>query len=252
MKLSRHSFPLGRCLFAVAVLFDPHVASAQTFKYSEGATPTEFQGFVTTAPGFGNSGTIPNCYTMTIYQSFPSAAQSWSAIGCAPPGFDASTLYREIVVGATTTPSPGPSTRTTGTAPSGPSSTPAETSAAPEPTHEPANTPQTNPPTSQAWIAGAVIGPVAAIALAAFLVFWLRRRKAGMEMKGEIPRGYVGDQESESATVQGTSSPPIFKSELADVATVAELADHRPLELDAYPVDSNGAGGYENGSWGRR
>ncbi|KAK4032571.1 hypothetical protein C8A01DRAFT_20359 [Parachaetomium inaequale] len=263
MKLSRHSFPPGRCFFAAAVLLDLHVASAQTFKYAEGATPTEFQGFVTTAPGLSkvspmlSSGTIPNCYTMTIYQSFPSAAQSWSAIGCAPPGFNASTLYREIVVGATTTtPSPGPSTRPTGTAPSGPSSTPVKTSAAPEPTHdEPANTPQTNPPTSQAWIAGAVIGPVAAIALATFLVFWLRRRKVGRgEMKGGIPRGHVGDQEFESATVQSTSSPPMFKSELGGggVSTVVELADHRPFELDAYPVVSNGAVGYENGSWGTR
>jgi hypothetical protein len=205
---------------------------------------------------FFSSGTIPNCYTMTIYQSFPSAAQSWSAIGCAPPGFGASTVYREIVVGATTTPSPGPSTRSTGT-------TPVETSVgAPEPTHddEPANTPQTDPPTSQAWIAGAVIGPVAAIALAIFLLFWLRRRKAGRgdsAVRGGIPQGPpVGDQEFESSTVQSTSSPPpAFKSELSggvSHGTVAELADQRPYELDAYPVDSNGANGYGNGSWGRR
>jgi hypothetical protein len=53
MRLSRHSFPLGKCLFAVAVLVDLHVASAQTFKYPEGATPTEFQGFVTSVPGLG-------------------------------------------------------------------------------------------------------------------------------------------------------------------------------------------------------
>jgi hypothetical protein len=53
MGRSRHSFALGRWAVALAVLVDRHVASAQTFKFPDGATPTEFQGFVTETPGLG-------------------------------------------------------------------------------------------------------------------------------------------------------------------------------------------------------
>ncbi|KAH6851340.1 hypothetical protein B0I37DRAFT_133726 [Chaetomium sp. MPI-CAGE-AT-0009] len=293
MGLSRRLFPLGSCLFVVAILVQLRIVSAQTFRFPEDATPTEFQGFVTSVPGSVgtwscvpgsthtthstwaaccvagencqfftacNAGTatridgstyvcannIPNCYTMTIYQSYPSAALSWSAIGCVQPGFDASTVYREIVVGTTTTAPLGSSTGT-GTTPSAVPSTPVETGA-----RESANASQPDSPTSQAWIAGAVIGPVVAVALVAFLAFWLGRRKGRKEVKGEIPQSHVDNQDFESATVQGTMSPSTVKSELADITTVAELPDHRTLELDSRPIGSDGTGGYGNkrgGAW---
>ncbi|KAK3298076.1 uncharacterized protein B0H64DRAFT_393861 [Chaetomium fimeti] len=288
MGFSWRLFPLGSCLFAVAMLVQPSVVSAQTFRFPDDATPTEFQGFVTTAPSSVgtwscvpgsthtthstwaaccvagedcqfftecNAGTatrmdgstyvcatnIPNCYTMTIYQSYPSAALSWSAVGCVQPGFNASTVYREIVVGTTPTPSPGSSTISTGTTPSAIPSTPVETGA-----RESANTSQPSSPTSQAWIAGAVIGPVAAVALAAFLAFWLGRRKGRRELEEEIPQSHVGSPDFESATMQSTVSPTTVKSEPAGITAIAELADYRTLELDSLPVNSpNGTRGYE-------
>lgn len=55
MSLSRHSssLALGKRLLALAVLVDVHAASAQTFKFPDGATPTNFQGYVTETPGLG-------------------------------------------------------------------------------------------------------------------------------------------------------------------------------------------------------
>ncbi|KAH6613250.1 hypothetical protein F5144DRAFT_499668 [Chaetomium tenue] len=262
MAFSRDFSSLGRCLFVIAMLVGLRAVSAQTFRFPEDATPTEFQGFVTSAPGsesdrFLSATNIPNCYTMTIYQSYPSAALSWSAIGCVQPGFDASTVYREIVVGITTTAPPGSSTGTgtersstaveTGTRGSTISSTAVETS-----TGEAANASPPDSPSSQAWIAGAVIGPVAAVTLAAFLAFWLGRRKGRREVPGEVPQSDFGNHDFESATMQSTMSPLTVKSELADVTNVAELADHRTVELDSHPVSSNGAGRYMNkgeGSW---
>jgi hypothetical protein len=171
---------------------------------------------------------------MTIYQSYPSAALSWSAIGCVQPGFDASTVYREIVVVTTTTAPPESSTGT-GTERSAISSTAVETG-----TRESANdTSQPVSPTSQAWIAGAVIGPIVAIALAAFLAFWFGRRRGRREVQGEIPLSDFSNHNFESATMQSTISPSTVKSELADITAVAELPDHRTLELDSHPVRYN-------------
>jgi hypothetical protein len=53
MAFSRNFCPLGRCLFAAAMLVGLRAVSAQTFRFPEDATPTEFQGFVTSAPGSG-------------------------------------------------------------------------------------------------------------------------------------------------------------------------------------------------------
>ncbi|EAQ87048.1 predicted protein [Chaetomium globosum CBS 148.51] len=256
MASSRNLSPLGRCLFVVAMLVELRAVSGQTFRFPKDATPTEFQGFVTSAPGsesdrFLSATNIPNCYTMTIYQSYPSAALSWSAIGCVQPGFDASTVYREIVVGTTTTAPPGSSTGTgrersstaveTGTRGSTISSTVVETS-----TGESSNTWQPDSPASQAWIAGAVIGPVAAVIFAALLAFWLGKRKGRREVPGGVPRSDFGNHDFESATMQSTMSPLTVKSELADITNVAELADHRTVELDSHPVRSNGTGRYMN------
>lgn len=190
---------------------------------------------------------------MAIHESYPSAAQRWSVIGCVQPGFYASTAYREIVVGATTTPATGTSTASTGTAetgtaPSDSSSAPTETGAGgpvgTSQTNSPAS--ETDSPASQAWIAGAVVGPVAAIALVGFLLFWLRRRRGS----AEAPQSQAGYPESETTGTTGTQSvwsPAMPKSELSEATAVAELADHRPFELDSSPVSAYGVGGYGNG-----
>lgn len=53
MAFSQNFRPLGKCLFVVAMLVGLRAVSAQTFRFPEDATPTEFQGFVTSAPGSG-------------------------------------------------------------------------------------------------------------------------------------------------------------------------------------------------------
>jgi hypothetical protein len=191
---------------------------------------------------------------MTIHESFPSAAQSWSVVGCVQSGFYASNAYREIVVGAATaTTTPGPSTGSTKTAPSDSSSAPVETGAANTPqTNSPASetnspSPETNSP-SQAWIAGAVIGPVAAIALVGFLVFWLRRRRGS---NNETAESHAGYQESETTKTQSVWSPEMPTCELAGGAVATELADHRPFELDSSPIGPYGVEGYMDGRTGR-
>jgi len=116
---------------------------------------------------------FPNCYTMTVYASYPSASESWLVRGCAT-NWKAFTIYREIVTAtsktsATSTPTTGPSVPNAGPSATGTGSR-SEAAAT--------DTPAATASTSQAWIAGAVIGPVVALAGLGFLAFWLGMRKA--------------------------------------------------------------------------
>ncbi|KAK0738639.1 hypothetical protein B0T18DRAFT_492566 [Schizothecium vesticola] len=187
-----------------------HLAAADaTYKFVTEPTPTNFQGFYPDGPkteridcastesfstwsqwaaccktneacGFisrcsagivtepnGKTGICPtslaNCYTMTIFASYPYASQSWLQMGCARD-FSASKVYREIVPTAPTTSSPSTRPATTGAAATTP----------PSPTNTPAPPPAA---ASQAWIAGAVIGVVVAVAALGFLAFWFGRRR---------------------------------------------------------------------------
>ncbi|KAK4448978.1 hypothetical protein QBC34DRAFT_464237, partial [Podospora aff. communis PSN243] len=126
-----------------------------------------FGGTYTCDPEF------PDCYTMTVYASYPSAAESWLMRGCAT-NWRASTIYREIVTATSS------STTTSATAgASVPTTTPTRTGTAAgaggEPT-SPGEVAATSAP-SQAWIAGAVIGPLVALAALGALAFWLGKRK---------------------------------------------------------------------------
>jgi hypothetical protein len=58
-------------------------------------------------------------------------------------------------------------------------------------------------------------------------------------VQGEIPLSDFSNHNFESATMQSTISPSTVKSELADITAVAELPDHRTLELDSHPVRYN-------------
>ncbi|KAK0704446.1 hypothetical protein B0H67DRAFT_350062 [Lasiosphaeris hirsuta] len=122
---------------------------------------------------FGGTSTcnseFPDCFTMTVYASYPSASDSWLVRGCAT-NWKAFTVYRAIV---TTT-----SASTTSTTSASPSSTPTAatattTGSAPTDTGDA----QPQAAASQAWIAGAVIGPVIAVGLIGFLAFWLGTRR---------------------------------------------------------------------------
>ncbi|KAK4446689.1 hypothetical protein QBC34DRAFT_304663 [Podospora aff. communis PSN243] len=217
-----------------------------TFKFPEGATPAGFQGFVTHGPGTGHlelthrsSGTLPNCYTMTIYQSYPFAADYWLKIGCVQPDFDAHTIYREIVpTAATTSAGAGPSTGSSAT------TTPfaSKTGGADAQRSAEASLTQSNSEPSKAWIAGAVIGPVLAIALAAFVVFWVKRRRGRSEAEeaGKVEYASPNKHELQSISPLRLEESPKGVVELAPV----ELPDHRRWELDSYPVVE--AGGREN------
>jgi hypothetical protein len=152
---------------------------------------------------------------MTIYQSYPYAADSWLKIGCVQPGFTAHTIYREIGP----TPATPPGTSKTG-----------ETGA------QESGAPQTASSSSQAWIAGAVIGPIVAVALAAFVAFWAGMRRGKREAEGGSISSDGVDQEMAKPKL---SSPP-------KVEAVAELADHRRWELDSHPV-ANEADVHANG-----
>ncbi|KAK3339746.1 hypothetical protein B0T25DRAFT_362603 [Lasiosphaeria hispida] len=122
---------------------------------------------------FGGTSTcdseFPDCFTMTVYASYPSASDSWLVRGCAT-NWKAFTVYRAIVTAT--------SASTTSTMSASPSSAPSAATATTTGS-APTNTGDAQPQAaaSQAWIAGAVIGPVIAVALIGFLAFWLGTRR---------------------------------------------------------------------------
>ncbi|KAK3952675.1 hypothetical protein QBC32DRAFT_135640 [Pseudoneurospora amorphoporcata] len=118
---------------------------------------------------------FPSCVTRTVYDKFPTATKSWLDFECGTDDFSAHSVYREI--------SPWTIPPSTGTPTSA-------TSTQALPTQTVTVLPS---PSSQAWIAGAVVGPVVALlALSALAFFWLRGRKgtrqeqAGMVIAGDM------------------------------------------------------------------
>ncbi|KAK0623742.1 hypothetical protein B0T14DRAFT_565067 [Immersiella caudata] len=144
-------YPGERCNFATAC--------------ESGTASRIFSGTYTCDPEF------PDCYTMTVYASYPSADESWLMRGCAT-NWRASTIYREIVTSTST------STTTSATAgASVPTTTPTATGTAAGAGGEPTGEPVASSSPSQAWIAGAVIGPLVALAILGAVAFWLGKRK---------------------------------------------------------------------------
>ncbi|KAK1751449.1 hypothetical protein QBC47DRAFT_391839 [Echria macrotheca] len=118
------------------------------------------------------SSAYPNCYTMTIYDKSPSASSSWLMRGCAT-NWSAFTIYREVV-----TTSSQSSTIAPTTGPTVSKQTPSATPTSANPTSRPSETSEPAAAgASQAWIAGAVIGPVVAVAGLGFLAFWLGMKR---------------------------------------------------------------------------
>ncbi|KAK4196743.1 hypothetical protein QBC40DRAFT_286703 [Triangularia verruculosa] len=125
----------------------------------------------------------PRCAFRTVLASSPTASESWIVVLCTQT--DAArttqTLFRETTDGP-------PSTSTSISTTAGPLTT----STAPTTTVDPAATsssttspvlePQQSP--SNAWIAGAVIGPIAAVAIIWYLGFWLGKRRANRQKNG--------------------------------------------------------------------
>lgn len=170
---------------------------------------------------------------MTIYESYPFATNSWSKIGCVQPDFSAYTVYREIVP-------------TSGT---GTSATNAGSTGTAKPTggqlggQGSGQITQEDSGGSKAWIAGAVIGPLAAVAIAAFAAFWFGRRR-GRKQLGDNSNPPVTERSAYMEDVRKYPPPSIAPSPtlFSPSETIAELSDARPLELDSSPVTRRGDG----------
>ncbi|KAK4224351.1 hypothetical protein QBC38DRAFT_446526 [Podospora fimiseda] len=150
---------------------------------------------------FGGTGVCtspyPSCMSITIYPTFPAGDQTWLYFACglgntveAPY----STLYRETAA-ATTTSSRSLSTSTSATSSSqtislGPVNTSPVQSTDDKDLEEGGSS-------SKAWIAGAVVGPLLAIAVIGLAVFFIRRRKRpdtfgdNGEMNGGVSQPYM-------------------------------------------------------------
>ncbi|KAK3374647.1 hypothetical protein B0H63DRAFT_452496 [Podospora didyma] len=163
---------------------------------------------------FGNSATCSvgnNCFTMTVYASFPSAADSWLAFGCAA-NWPATVAYRDI--GVYDPLSPPPSTTSGSQKPtsspsassgadisqSGPtaSSTSSSAPTAAADTGSQADKDSSSQPKVQPWMAGVIVGAIAAVGAVGFMGYWLGTRKARRKSRmlkrsplvvGELPAG---------------------------------------------------------------
>ena len=207
----------------------------------------------------------PDCYNVIVYESYPSASNSWLWIGCGQNTgiYNVRTFYQEVP--ATAVAGNGPPVITVQTVQVDASERVGLSSSVPVPTATSteqttrlattandttaANSSATASSSSQAWIAGAVIGPIAAVAGVASLAFWMRRRRrtdgknavAGDVAKSELDGGqsvHVGSG-SESS---GGGSPAISNSNStcstcghpgAERTRCVELGDYRRPELEA-------------------
>ncbi|KAH6627391.1 hypothetical protein F5144DRAFT_548854 [Chaetomium tenue] len=118
------------------------------------------------------------CYTMTVYDAYSAASESWLVYNCAK-SWSASTIYRNVPGWMTTSPPPsegpeptGSTGMTTATTPGGPPA--AITSDGGGGGEQPG---EAETSSSRAWIAGAVIGAVVGAAGVGTLGFWLGRRR---------------------------------------------------------------------------
>ncbi|KAL2698221.1 hypothetical protein AAEP93_010931 [Penicillium crustosum] len=146
----------------------------------------------------GKTSSCNVCRTMTIFQSAPYASPSASNIFCAEY-WVAFTVFRELAVSTTSSKSSTISTSsrtsvlsTTVPSTTGSSSNNSPTTAAPtvaaSTTATQAGDSQTVTSQSQGWIAGAVIGSVAATAIIAGLIGWivyLRKKAQQLSVKEE-------------------------------------------------------------------
>ncbi|KAF2108368.1 hypothetical protein BDV96DRAFT_264522 [Lophiotrema nucula] len=133
-----------------------------------------------------------SCVSMTIFQSFPNGMPSAMNYACRAAWL-AYTVYRELDASTTSSSTTSTSitspsstatsftTRTSFTSSPSPSPTlaPQSTASVPGPTQT--SDPSSSKPKSRAWIAGPVIGGVAAIALLVIGVLWWRKKSNSRE-----------------------------------------------------------------------
>jgi hypothetical protein len=127
------------------------------------------------------------CQTMKQYQNQLTMGKAVTNFFCGAR-WQANTVYRELLTTATTASTSGPTLTTT------------------SPTSPPTSTgpPGGGSSGSQAWIAGAVVGPVAAIALAGVAVWWFRRRSQHRsELEGQTADSNMGMDTSHMGSPAG-------------------------------------------------
>ncbi|KAI1863419.1 uncharacterized protein JN550_009530 [Neoarthrinium moseri] len=149
-------------------------------KYAGDCSETSDCVFATACAGetaqYNNGGSVVcsnglSCVAFTIFQSSPGGLPSATNIGCRA-AWVANTVYRELpsTVTSTVTSSSTLSASVTGTTKSVSSTTAGTT----QPASSAGNSGGSG---SNAWIAGAVIGPIAAVALIGLLICFFARRK---------------------------------------------------------------------------
>jgi len=203
----------------------------------------------------------PDCYNVIVYESYPSASNSWLWIGCGQNTgiYNVRTFYQEVPATAVAGNGPPPvmtvqtvdASGRVGLSSSVPTATTAEQTTRLATTANDttaANSYATASSSSQAWVAGAVIGPIAAVAGVASLAFWMRRRRrtdrknevAGDAAKSELDGGQSHALGSGSES-SGGGSPAIGDNSTCSTcghtgrerAGCVELGDYRRPELEA-------------------
>ncbi|KAF2725126.1 hypothetical protein K431DRAFT_300046 [Polychaeton citri CBS 116435] len=187
------------------------------------------------------------CRTVSIFDQLPLNGEApLSQIICGPSDWVASSIYRTVITTSTTSSgaiSSVPSSTTSVTS----SSTNSYTSASIESGVFPTTTSSPKPSSaSKAWIAGAVVGPVAGIAIIAAMVWALYRRRKSRQNRGtsvfNAPPVYTDDHNG-SANMQsaaGTQLHEWYQGGQKDNRNSHQLSENQIHEMSAKP-----AGPYE-------
>jgi hypothetical protein len=106
------------------------------------------------------------------------------------------------------------------------------------PTNNPTQSANIPPSTSKAWIAGAVIGPIAAVAIIAGLSFWIRilqRRVSSENLVSNLERGHISLIED---PLSGTEYGPYPSRVVSEVLGSTVFQDGRHIHsLNSVPLE---------------
>ncbi|KAK7998979.1 hypothetical protein PG991_014654 [Apiospora marii] len=173
--------------------------------YTEGYGSVLVEDGTTVTCGSGSS---MSAGTMTIYQTYPNGSPLWITYFCAQ-NWAANTIYRQLQetssTTSTSTSSMSTTAATTTLASPGSSTNPTAASTQTDQDTDLADAAVTAP--SQAWIAGAVVGPIAGCALVGFLVFWIMRRRAKKALAAANAAAIAASGAAASSTYNDNNNP---------------------------------------------
>lgn len=199
------------------------------------------QSFVTSCDGktafhLDDSSTVCEslCNTDTVFASNTADANAMLWIGC---NDQTNRVFYQVEPDTSTTSTPTPEPTASGSPTPGPSKTPG-----PSPTSTPSSSPKpTAEPTSsssKAWVAGPVIGGVAAVGLGGLLLVFLRRRKrnAAASAYQPAPQMHSPPHSYQSPSMSNSMSPPV--PPYVDPSTNGyyghHVAENKPDNLSVY------------------